>query len=579
MRDTFQVLRWCASLGRKFTIVVPWATLSVVLSTLVSQVAILMATFLPLKIVILLGSEGVPRYFPPSFANIDRDLLVGLLSAAAASAYLAYVVVERVIKFSSERGARRLLERSHKLLLFENQDKIAADAYQRYARALASGVFVGLVFLVLTLVYRDMAVVLAAYIVLAVVAFHLAASVSRDSRLRLVDNLQVRASVTGNIGFLVGFAWLVVDFLFYSPPSLLPAVVSLLLSRLALMRLAGLVADVAALRKQQSKLDALFFHDKAFLPVTTEHEQTIWPLLDPERRIEWAADLLKGFDSTERPILTSKSLQWFQLRVPQCVALTTDLTSSRKVLIKLFDRTRQGMARHEAELLTSSVSGLPAPEWLGVGSVDGRSCHLMALGDNAESLPTTRFMKHKLKVVQGLLAVVPPSRLVQRYRRSRSQLYQRIEPAWFERVAVAADEKCADQVKRIRAMTGAIQDKLRNLPSCIVNPDIVPQHLLLIENRVCVVHWGDWRIEPVGCGWPVESSALNDIDASLAYAAQVRSELEDVSPDVVRLAALMYALERNLWLTRLSEALQLIPELEQCLSALEISETSIIQEP
>lgn len=73
MADILGVLRWSLSLGAKFSRVVPFLTLAIVILTLVAQIASLLSFFLPLKMIILLGSEGMPRYFPAAFAQLDRD--------------------------------------------------------------------------------------------------------------------------------------------------------------------------------------------------------------------------------------------------------------------------------------------------------------------------------------------------------------------------------------------------------------------------------------------------------------------------------------------------------------------------
>lgn len=67
----FAALRWSLSIGSKFFNVVPKATLSVIFFSLVSQVTILLAFLLPLKILMLLGSAGIPHYFPDVFEDLE----------------------------------------------------------------------------------------------------------------------------------------------------------------------------------------------------------------------------------------------------------------------------------------------------------------------------------------------------------------------------------------------------------------------------------------------------------------------------------------------------------------------------
>lgn len=64
MVTVLRSLRWLLSLGKKIGRVAFGHTLLIVCLTLVSQVAALLAAFLPLKVVILLGSEGILSTFP-----------------------------------------------------------------------------------------------------------------------------------------------------------------------------------------------------------------------------------------------------------------------------------------------------------------------------------------------------------------------------------------------------------------------------------------------------------------------------------------------------------------------------------
>ena len=80
-------LRWAVSIGSKLIRVAPGYTFSVIIFTLISQVSMLLAFFLPLKVIILLGSSRIPRYFPESWKSFDHDQLVITLAVAAAGGH------------------------------------------------------------------------------------------------------------------------------------------------------------------------------------------------------------------------------------------------------------------------------------------------------------------------------------------------------------------------------------------------------------------------------------------------------------------------------------------------------------
>ena len=72
---------------------------------MLSQIAALLAFFLPLKVVILLGSEGFPRYFPQAWAAYDRDMLVASLCAATEVFYVLHWLADRIIQWGTDAGS------------------------------------------------------------------------------------------------------------------------------------------------------------------------------------------------------------------------------------------------------------------------------------------------------------------------------------------------------------------------------------------------------------------------------------------------------------------------------------------
>src|SRR5699024_1263303 len=91
-------LRWNASLGVKFLRVVPYATVIIVLLTLISQIAMLLASVLPLKVVLMLGSDGVPRYFPAFLTSLNRDVLIGVLTGGTIGFFIVHIISEKLIQ-------------------------------------------------------------------------------------------------------------------------------------------------------------------------------------------------------------------------------------------------------------------------------------------------------------------------------------------------------------------------------------------------------------------------------------------------------------------------------------------------
>lgn len=550
-------MRWLISLGAKFVRVAPGATLLVVLATLVSQVAVLLAFFLPLKVVILLGSEGMPRYFPAAFAEVDRDFLVVSLSVATVAFYCLHLLAERVVRFGTDAGTRQLLARSHKMVLFENQNEAAAKGYQRYSGALASGVFVLLALVVLAIVYPEMALFLSGFMVAMLGIFWVGYRFNPVFRATLEARLPDLINTAGVIGFLLAFAYLVADFIFWSPPGLIVAIISLLLSRQIFTRTNALVSNVRGLSQQRLRLDALYFHGKVLLPEQQKVEKGIGPLLAPSRRREWVTAVLGEFAGG---VSGSMTFHWQQTGMPNVVALRVDCPGQDVAyLVKLFDTRRTAVALHEATLLAQQPEGLPAPAFVGATQVEGFHCHVFEWPRTASHCDK-RFSKVAAQVRGALLAVEPPIDMTQRYARSRPMFWQYLDESLVERLRLAAEGESVDSVERFSVRLNSLRRQLHGLPLALINPDINTDNLVLVEEEAeYLLNWTQWSLEPVGAGWPV--TRLQNLGKAFAEAAEKRPSLSDVELPQVELAALAYALDRAFKRQRYSDALALLPEL------------------
>ncbi|UYG06025.1 hypothetical protein [Halomonas sp. M4R1S46] len=550
-------LRWNGSLGAKFFRVVPLPTLLIVLLTLVSQIATLLASFLPLKVVILLGSESVPRYFPASFAKLDHDVLVVLLSLSTVGFFLLYLAVERLIAWTTGKSAQRLLAKSHKMVLFENQDELAASSYHRYSRALASGVFIALAMLGLAWFYPYMALVMAGYAAIVLLVLGGIHAISPAFRERLELRLVPTLNLVGGVGFFVAFGYLVADFIFWNPPGVIIAIVSLLLSRQLMNRATGMIGDLSSLRRQRAKLDALFFHGKVLLPQNARPEKTLWPLLQPHARLEWVRLVLDELVATasEPPVC-----YWRQSGVPNVAGLDVQY-GGKRYLVKLFDANRSSLALHEATLMGESLKDLPAPAWVGTTQVQKFHCLVYELPEGGA--PEPREVKSLVeKMRTEMMAISPSPGILHRYQRSRPMLWQRLDASVLERLSIAvSSSKQQRDLESLLDHLPRLYSVLQSLPVVLFNPELNQDTIWVPARgtRPLMLSWGRWSLEPLGAGWPERPELLECLPEALLDAANLRSSLAKVAPAHAQLASLTFALERECNKQRYVQALELLP--------------------
>lgn len=569
--NVFAVVRWCLSLGAKLYRVVPILTLAIVCLTLVSQISSILSFFLPLKIVILLGSEGVPGYLPSILASLDRDILILALSVATIGFFLLSVFAEKLIERATNVAVGKLLAKSQKMVLFENQDLVAADGYRRYSSALAGVVFVPLAVLVLGWFYFPMAGLITGYLVFWFL-FFLGFCHVHEGAIRYLDQkLPSVLSLLANMGFFLVFGYLVVESIFFSPPGFIVAVISLIASRQIFGRAAATVNSVVGLAKRRPKLDVLFFHGKVFVEQPSgQGEKTVWSLLAAQDRKQWLFGILKeaGYEVVDAEKLQVSWLESSQVNMPHL--LVSDARRPHNCfLVKLFDLNRKSFSQHELSLAMERPDGLPMPELVLVTEVFQFPCQVYRL-------PPGQVLKAKLAdpkvptINAKFFSVQPPATLVNRYLRSRPLLGDRLSSQLLERLCVACrDRTDALHVNEVVQRLPEIQFFLRSLPVVLLNSGVKGSIWMSDDDKsLLVLNWDKWSLDPLGSGWPLAGDVL---ERHLAAASKNNSALSNVEVRAAELAAMLSEVERLLIRQQFLSVLDILPKVLRNLNVLKNS--------
>lgn len=537
-------LRWCLSLASKFSRVVFFHTMLIIFLTLTSQLSALLASFLPLKVVILLGSESVPHYIPEVLRNYGRETLILALSLATATFFIFHLTSERLVSIVTDRASRRLLLHNKKVVLFENQDAIAASSYQKFSRVLAGIIFSFLAIFGVGLFYPDMSGVFLLYLSVVIFLIGILGSLVASFRQRMEGKLYEVVSLLSGIGFFTSFAYLVADFIFFNPPSIIVAIISLLLVRQSLNRLVSVVKDTAGLYSQRVKVDALFFHGKVLLPPLARDGKTYWPFLEHESRNEWVESVLAEMAIDWRG---SREILWHPSSHPGlAVLIIKGKTSADNFMVKLYETNRTSLALHESTLLTEPPKGLLAAKFMGATNLGGFPCHVFRLPENESRSSPNEAQAAVRELRAQLLQVVPPDDLVQRYMRSKALLWQRLTAQELKRLNIAVSSASQkEQVTLLLEQLPRLQQYLCSLPLVFINPDMRLTNAWVMPEEAgsILLNWGRWSLEPVGAGFGMGVSELNRLGVAVREAIKIRPVLATVDTTVVELAALGSALE------------------------------------
>lgn len=551
----YQASAWFLSLGNKFFRVAPLLTGAAVGLTIASQLLLLIGFLLPLKVVLLLGSETIPHYFPSFMAAFGRERLIILLSVASVLFYFGHLACDSLVTRFSDQGAELLVQRSRKMTIFERQDEIASKGYLRFSQAFAGICFTAVCLFGLLFFYAKLALLIVSYFVIFLFLSIVLCMLNSSFRDSLADGLGSLPKFMGSLGFLITFSFIVIDYLYFEPAGVLVSVVVLILSRQLFNKAANVLKDVAELFQQQGMLRALYFHAHSFRPEKKESDFS--GLIKSVARDKWIQESLAAVMDTKG---ISFSSRWVFLGTPELLSFVADVVAldgaEKQILLKIFDPKRRSQAVHEATLLAQQ-SGLRAPPLLGVTTVAGMSCHLFDITNYKIVVPdATSPWQVKVDEYRALaLALTPVPALVSSYLRSRPHLAGRMDAQSVDYLLCLYEGQCdLAPLMNFKACLSDITRIINNSPLAIQLPDIRPSMLWLDpEGRPCLLHWGRWELEPIGYKWPQDT-----LESSLALLKQARPELAGLSIHQVRLAAFCTGYEDSYRKGRYDKAYRLV---------------------
>ncbi|MDD2134848.1 hypothetical protein [Pseudomonas kurunegalensis] len=559
--NLYSTMTWLRSIGNKITRIVPGFTAAIIIATLTSQASLLLAYFLPLKVIILFGSAGIPSYFPSQLKAIDKNHLIIALTLATAFFYLLNMLCEQIISRCADLGGRKILQRSRKITLFINQDEIVALAYQRYARSLASTFFLILTCTALGYVYPRLLSVLAGFLFISFVVISLTESTPNVKSNKATTLNSKLIGTISSIAFLSAFVFIVIDFMLGSAPTAMIEIISLILVRQITQRAASLTLDVSTLSTQRLQINALFFHGHLLLEDTSKHEMNFLAYLEEPQRTLLLRQVLT--ETLKVPVNSIES-SWHQTATGDIVAFEVslpELEQDHTFLVKIFNTNRRDQALQEATLLAEcSNSDLPAFETLGVSVVDDLQCHVFKYhSQNKISLRELRVKSQE--AMARMLEVEPPRELVARYERSRPYIWKRINNSAINRLRLAATTpEQQEQLNQLSRVFEHILGLIQTLPLQIVNPELTADTIYVTEEgKLMLSQWGRWSIEPLGFGWGTGPTELTALESALRTTTAARPKLSGVNLQHVKLSALISAFERTLQRQQFMLALNMLP--------------------
>jgi len=545
---------WVGSVCRAFFQVRPWTSWLMVSAVTTGRFAALLAFFLPLKVILLAGSDGVPRYFR-FFIDPDEKFawIVGL-SIGAVGFYVLSLLMDAAARRLAEAGSFQVLQGANEIAVASRQREEAQSYYARFSGIMADMLILLISFsllgwLNLPLLLTLIGLVLLQYLFSAAV-LGMENAINPGAVARMIrHNLSGYLNLFYSINFLAGFFVILAPFMLGAGGNLLLAILSMLLMRQGLGAISTAVTTTTSLWARRNQVDPMVFRDRQMQKREAQATRKLRRAFEQQvrermalSRLEEAGVALESLasdwrDSTIRSAFTFRLKA--QLKHEETVAYFQH---------QVFPEARAHLLEHEDYLFTQiSRSKLPAPPRPARFSEGPFECQICDY-PGGRPISANHWREAQYQLLGRLWAYRPPRQLVAAYRTSRPGIDGRLSDELIKRLSVAvAGRKEANTLAAFIEALPTLRQSLADLPQAIANPDL--RRVTVARNRdgqAMIMTWSRWSIEPIGAFLPPRAND-EPLSALLQEVRQQRGlAAEQLGLDHVKLAYQARLLERDI---------------------------------
>lgn len=476
---------------------------------LVNQVSFVLSFLLPLKVIILLGSEGVPRYFRFIMTEETRSGWMVALAGAAIGFFVVYFVSGKILARLGERAGGRVVRYSGKTGLFDDQERFATDLFGRIVDTwgtiamAAGGIAIGLV-LEWRLVVLLIVAICLEFVIFSVYWNRFSDPERAGERERLAEK---RTAVLQNLsGFnvLVLFVGLVVLLLIDSKMNFIVAVILFLLTRQILSRSVRVSADAQFFMRNRERIDALVHPERHLREQRTSSRESFEQLLMPAQR----GRLFRAVADAASLGLPDRGWKWNDIN-GRDTALFESEAPDDGLEYRLKVTMRKGDAALARELMfyrseSAATLGLSC-DLVEAGSVFERG-FLLLRSTRLERCPRSRFQDLAFRIRMRLWAQQPDHELSSRLLRSFPPLEARLTPDRLTRIRLACNGRSDERlVDRLVESQQRLHSAVRGLPRVLTLHSLSPGNVLVTASGDPVVlSWEGLRYDVIGSDLKLE---------------------------------------------------------------------------
>ncbi|MGJ7461873.1 hypothetical protein ACR80S_12295 [Halomonas sp. MA07-2] len=489
----------------------PLTTLAVVAFTAIGRVTSFLAMVLPLKVILLAGSSGVPRYFAFFISPEEKWNWIIYLAVGAVLCY----VLTRVLDALSDRMATSagidILEKANELAVFSNQEAVAREFYSRFCKVVAWLLFSFAVSALLLFVYPEVMAFLFAMFTLQILFSLWVLSGSDDInpgalKSWVQNKYQGYLSTLQSINFLGGFFVILLPYLRGMDGNILISIVAFLAVRQMLSALSDMVIASVRLNKSRQRVNAILFREHRLEDQQKKTHVEINDLFSKEKRSRLVTEAI-----AEGEVLSPVDACWQDSTIPSVTTFVIKVNQSAPVnelsqwcQMHVYSYKVAYQLENEERLFNYLPRArLWAPELVARFRESHFQCQVVEYGSGQPVGGDWKNIEPSL--YEHLWSITPGVELLHAYNASQLLMHQRLNTKFFDRIDIALDtDEDSARKDEFMAALPRLTELVEAVPLYVYNPMANAANVVKKADGkgVLITTWGKWKLEPIGVQLP-----------------------------------------------------------------------------
>lgn len=567
VREAGEFAAWFWRATRRLVQVDRAAAWRLILSKSVNQIVTVIVFFLPLKIVLLIASDGVPKYFEFFISKDTKAVWLGGLAAAIFVLYIASLRLDTIAARSASQGARSLVNAAHQVPVTTDPEDFARATFYRIGET--SG---GLIFSIAALaggalMFPSFFLAVPVLLGLEFVLLDIVSTKKPSSLSKLADYVRTQPNelvkYLQEVNFFIVFALLLLFFIVRDDLNPLLGIAAIMLSRRVFGAMKSVVQDSIKLSKDRRFVDALLFENiRVKADPGADREQLIRNA-GPYARLERLRSLTE--DSASDHALAIYANDPSNLELLQLVedSVWVDSGHIRTAIFDLYgprasatrerlfrDYLYSGKASHGLEqhdyllrFLNSEQLRCPARvlSYRYQGLV-GRVVDFRGVSEPSQK----EWQIRRKELLEHFWSLEVPTGLVEAYDSTHPRLHEELSGELLGPLGVVTDEPWAKSTYELLASRLPwLCERVAELPLMLLNERLAHRNVVVgPDGRSLLLSWTSWTLQPVGAGFAPDSDGRELLEA-VSRSASLRAGVDDgaLRNDVL-LASLLQRMDR-----------------------------------